>query len=279
VLLLALSLAMGMAGLAPVIVAVASLKHGYNMVYNSELVWSQDTTKKDSRLLKLSKGMELVLEAVPQSLLQTYIGVSYGQINPSAEHFNPMLASSIALSLFGAGLTLFGLEMEYRNEAGDVTIKLGTRYGLVTLLLRASQLGAAIFWVANLACALKEGALTLVVLIVWLFVWILIESMWLREGDNTNDIDGCLTCCCFCCAPTHFCLRIPRGSGKAPAVLWATHLVLVGSMVAMFYRRPHVPNNYAAYPNMSAAGRKTRLFVMPFYTKNDHFAKTGSGQT
>jgi len=27
------------------------------------------------------------------------------------------------------------------------------------------------------------------------------------------------------------------------------------------------------------AGKKTRLFALPFYTKNDHFAKTGSGQT
>ena len=25
--------------------------------------------------------------------------------------------------------------------------------------------------------------------------------------------------------------------------------------------------------------KKTRLFAMPFYTRNDHFTKTGSGQT
>ena len=36
------------------------------------------------------------------------------------------------------------------------------------MLLRASQLGAAIFWVALLGCGIKDGALTLVVLIVWL---------------------------------------------------------------------------------------------------------------
>ncbi len=246
---LALCVVMGMAGLAPVAVAIITLRHGYQMSESSS--WSQEKTKQDSQLLKLAKGMELVLEAVPQSLLQTYIGVSYGQINPSSEYFNPVLASSIGLSLFGAALTLFGLEMEFRNDKGDVTIKLGTRYGLVTLLLRASQLGAAIFWVALLGCGIKEGALTLVVLTVWLFVWILIESMMLREGDRDKPA-GCEVCCFFCCVPTYFCLRIPMGSVLAPAVLWATHLALVGSMATMFYRRQHVPNNYAAYPNMSA---------------------------
>lgn len=246
VVMMALVFAMGLAGLAPVVVALVSLKHGHRMSQDG-VIWKQDTVKQDSSVLKLAKGMELVLEAVPQSLLQTYIGVSYGQINPGTEFFNPVLAASIALSLFGAGLTLFGLEMEFRNQEGDVTIRLGSRYGYSTLLLRASQLGAAIFWVANLACALKEGALTLVVLTVWLFVWILIESMVLREGgDDEDEKDTCLTVCCFCWMPTYFCLRIPVGSGKAPAVLWATHLLLVGAMVALFYTQPHVPNNYAA---------------------------------
>lgn len=85
------------------------------------------------------------------------------------------------------------------------------------------------------------------VLTVWLFVWILIESMVLREGGDDELMKAtCLTVCCFCWMPTYFCLRIPGGSGKAPAVLWATHLLLVGAMVALFYTQPHVPNNYAA---------------------------------
>ena len=243
---IALIIAMGVVGLAPVVVAIVSLQHGYRMSQQNE-VWSQDTVKGDRRWLKGAKGMELVLEAVPQSLLQTYIGVSYGQINPNDEFFNPVLATSIALSFVGAALTLFGLEMEMRNKLGDVTIRLGSRYGVATLLLRASQLGCAIFWVANLACALKEGALTLVVLTVWLFVWILIESTFLRAGTlDDKPVNMCTTVCCFCWAPTYFCLRIPTRSGKAPVVLWATHLVLVGSMIALFYSRPHVPNNYAA---------------------------------
>jgi hypothetical protein len=35
----------------------------------------------------------------------------------------------------------------------------------------------------------------------------------------------------------------------------------------------------AAATMSSLCGGETRLFAMPFYTKNDHFTKTGSGET
>jgi len=35
----------------------------------------------------------------------------------------------------------------------------------------------------------------------------------------------------------------------------------------------------AAKPERCDRGKETRLFALPFYGQNDHFTKTGSGQT
>ena len=52
---------------------------------------------------------ELAFEALPQSTLQGYVAISYGKLNPSdPEHFSPLLAGSISISLLGAGATFFG---------------------------------------------------------------------------------------------------------------------------------------------------------------------------
>ena len=72
-------LAVGVAGLAPVAVAAWTLKHGYD--------GEEDDAKEMLKALKYFKVMELICEALPQSLLQSYVGVSYGKFNPSAEEY------------------------------------------------------------------------------------------------------------------------------------------------------------------------------------------------
>jgi hypothetical protein len=49
--------------------------------------------------LTLFKAMELVFEALPQSVLQTYVGVSYGQMDPGSDNFKPILVFSVATSM------------------------------------------------------------------------------------------------------------------------------------------------------------------------------------
>ena len=67
--------------------------------------------------LKLFKALELIVEMMPQSILQTYVGVAYGKFDPSSPTFSYLLPVSVTVSLLGAGSTVFGLEAEMRNAA------------------------------------------------------------------------------------------------------------------------------------------------------------------
>ena len=115
--------------------------------------------------LKVFKALELVIESVPQSVLQTYVGVAYGKCDPSSPTFSYLLPVSVTVSLLGAGSTVFGLEAEMRNAAANAgkdddapdkeVVSVGSRSGIVGLLLRTAQVTALIFWISRLGCAAK----------------------------------------------------------------------------------------------------------------------------
>ena len=77
------------------------------------------------KVLKAIKAAELVFEALPQSMLQTYVGVAYGKFNPSSPTFSYLLPVSVTVSLLGAGSTVFGLEAEMRNKQRKGVVSLG----------------------------------------------------------------------------------------------------------------------------------------------------------
>jgi hypothetical protein len=170
--------AVGVSGLAPVAVAAWTLKHGHD--------GDDEQANSMLQILKGLKVMELICEALPQSLLQSYVGVSYGKFNPSAEEyfkpsseepdnvecstavgcgageicmsgecgtlersFDPLLSASVCLSLFSAASTLFGIEMMSRNDEESALVTLASRYGVATLLLRAAQFGSTIFGIGT----------------------------------------------------------------------------------------------------------------------------------
>eukprot|EP01043_Picozoa_sp_COSAG02_P079956 COSAG02_NODE_18770_length_920_cov_1.002436_1_plen_276_part_01 len=88
----------GLSGLAPVAVAAITLYHGGAAA--QEL--------KSGFWMKAFKALELAFEALPQSILQAYVAIAYGRLNPSdPERFSRLLCFSISISLLGAGATCF----------------------------------------------------------------------------------------------------------------------------------------------------------------------------
>eukprot|EP01045_Picozoa_sp_COSAG04_P004117 COSAG04_NODE_175_length_21521_cov_167.404071_9_plen_1287_part_00 len=132
-----------------------------------------------AKVLKLFKVAELIVEMMPQSILQTYVGVAYGKFDPSSPTFSFLLPVSVTVSLLGAGSTVFGLEAEVRNAAAKKEmVSLGSRYGVVGLLLRTAQVTALIFWISLLGCAEKGWAAVAVVLGVLVFGGMCAEAVY-----------------------------------------------------------------------------------------------------
>jgi hypothetical protein len=248
----------GIAGLAPICVALLALKLGAS--------GDESKGKEMIQLLKIFKGCELVFEALPQSLLQTYVGTSYGQLNPSGDDFNPLLAGSVALSMVSGGSSILGLEFEARNSKSDVTLRIGSRYGFTTLMLRASQMASIVFWIALLGCGVKQPTVIFAVLAVMLFLWFVMETIGRDSAESMDSKKQRCFCICMnpvtgCCTgddedscpklvPCHKLEVVPGIKGAV--ILNTYHLLLVGAMAFYFFKAPHVPNNYAAYPNMTA---------------------------
>eukprot|EP01046_Picozoa_sp_COSAG06_P057893 COSAG06_NODE_11441_length_1509_cov_3.200709_1_plen_391_part_10 len=101
----------GMSGLAPVVVAALTLYQGKEA--------GRDL--KDGLIMKWFKALEVIFEALPQSILQAYVAVAYGRLNPSdPEHFSRLLCFSISISLLGAGTSGFNFEASLRNQRQQI---------------------------------------------------------------------------------------------------------------------------------------------------------------
>ena len=141
------------------------------------------------------------MEALPQSMLQAYVGISYGKLDPLAEDFSPLLAVSLFLSLFGAGSTLFAAETAARNvnELSPVRISAFSLYGLVSMLARAAEIAACVFWVALTSCAFKGfAAIAIVVIVVFMcFVNVMATSGDDRGSDSMLFFIKAMTWCCL----------------------------------------------------------------------------------
>eukprot|EP01045_Picozoa_sp_COSAG04_P032426 COSAG04_NODE_6352_length_1349_cov_1.920800_1_plen_368_part_10 len=243
---LPLGLLVGLPGLAPPAWAAIAL-------------YTKDV-EEGPQILKAFKAAELVFEALPQSILQcvpysrvsasllprirgsersllrrTYVGVAYGRFDPSGPEFSLLLPVSVAVSLLGAGSTAFGFEVMFRNEEGEgpSPFSLGSRYGIVALLLHTVQAAALIFWIALLGCAVKGGAWWAMLLAVLVFFGMVGEAAY--RGDT--DTGRCLYSFIHLGQP---------GDTLRGALLWgAVHLSLVGGMAAVFFETEPVDNNYA----------------------------------
>ena len=154
---------------------------------------------------------------------RTYVGVAYGEFDPSSPTFTLLLPVSVSVSLLGAGSTAVGFEAMGRNEGTEervdrrmwhdmstyvhTSVSLGSRYGIVALLLHTARAAALIFWIALLGCAVKGGAWWAMLLGVVIFGYMVHEAASRREIESV-------------------CLAL---------VLSAVHLGLLGGMVALFF--------------------------------------------
>jgi hypothetical protein len=222
-------------GLAPV--ATAGL-----MLYMGE---DADRALKDGFQMKGLKAAELVLEALPQSILQAYVAVSYGRLNPSdQEHFSSLLCFSISISLLGAGSTNFMAESTCRNQHDSaLQMKVGSRYGITTVLLRACQTGMLVFWIALMACAEKGLAIIAVVASLVVYIGMGFEATFGRTGEHFGKCE---------CGPNGFTMCLPTCCGllnNKPVltafVSNALPLLIAGGVASTFWTIEHVDNNYA----------------------------------
>jgi hypothetical protein len=211
----------GMSGLAPVVTATL-------MLYQGRLFCQPLLT--NGAIMKLFKALEVVFEALPQSILQAYVVVAYGRLNPSdSEHFSRLLCFSISISLLGAGTSGFNFEGAFRNQGRQV-VRTGSRYGIATILLRTCQTGMLVFWIALMACAEKGYAIYAVVASLIIYIGAFFEAGF--RGDGEVEVDGNFIQTCFRGTGT-FC-----GLGRKPmprAFLWNTLPLLIAGTVASIF--------------------------------------------
>eukprot|EP01047_Picozoa_sp_COSAG01_P114442 COSAG01_NODE_43116_length_433_cov_0.769461_1_plen_133_part_10 len=86
-------LVLGLPGLAPLAWTVTIMRDADSVLLRAG----------GAKALKLFKALELIVENVPQSVLQTYVGVAYGEFEPSSPTFSYLLPVSVTVSLLGAG--------------------------------------------------------------------------------------------------------------------------------------------------------------------------------
>mgnify|MGYP003329760103 CR=1 FL=1 len=67
------------------------------------------------KAVRVFKAMELYFEAMPQAVLQVYVGVAYGKLDLSSD-MDYLLAVSVFISLLGAGVTAAGFETMKREH-------------------------------------------------------------------------------------------------------------------------------------------------------------------
>ena len=235
---LPLGIFLGWLGFAPAAQAWITVKDARSTKVDDKVA------REDLMHLKIMKAIELLLEALPQLTLQTYVGVAYGQLDPGNDDFSITLATSVCLSMVRPGLALFSLEILARNQQRrqvtrpDLGIveedfpKLGLdqwQYGLATSLWRSAQVVAICMWFAMCACAFKFDALLAMPFIVTTFGLSVYESAFWRSTM----------------APT----GLPPAR-KLPA--WAltvsigmSQLVVVAGLIVAFNTFDHADNNYA----------------------------------
>ena len=225
-----IGLVLGLIGLAPACMGFLAL-------------WTKDVNALNH--LKVFKVVELVFEALPQAVLQVYVGVAFGLLDPSGADFDPLLAVSVAVSLLGAGASFTGFEALGRDGLaihGEVLVSVASAYGVATIVLRLAQTAALVFSIALLSCAFKGSAVAAMAVSIVLYVGMGFEAMT-RDQDRemqgcSNGIEACGGVCASLCGLSGYMSR--RG-----AVVWGLlHAALVGAFAAAFFLLDHLDNNY-----------------------------------
>lgn len=223
----------GALGLAPVFVGIVALKDWSTVhkedegTYDAEEEKKAEMAQQDTRLVYMHSALELVLESVPQAVLQTYIGISYGELAVDSDEFSPMLAFSVLCSFLASGVVMFDLESEQRNQdlSSSARLTLFSWYGVVTAIGRGAQVAALVLSSALCVCAFKGWASVTVLLSL---VVLLALTMHTNKMQSRGGMNRWLS------------------PNQAEMCEYGTHTLFVLLLAALFYSLPHVPNDYAA---------------------------------
>ncbi len=116
-------------------------------------------------------AVQLLLEAVPQSVLQSYLGITERMIDDQSEAYSPLVVASIATSVLGAGVSIFSIDTWLRPEVDYMP-----QYAVIAIAGYAATTCALVFWGALMSCAFGAAAF-----------WLLLMPVFF---------------CCFCCITT-----------------------------------------------------------------------------
>lgn len=161
----------GWLGLAPAILAAVALRDG--------AAGETQRLSKDLQWVITFGLLELGFETLPQSILQTSIGVSYGNFESGSDGFSALMVVSVSISFLAGGTNAFGAETMGRNRDGlppSHHIRLLSSYGLASVIARAALLGALVFGCSLWACAFAGWAVFAAVGAIIVVVWYTIEA-------------------------------------------------------------------------------------------------------
>lgn len=108
--------------------------------------------------------VDVCLETLPQSVLQSYVALSYGMINPSdPEKFSFTLLVSLFVSMVHAGTSFFHFEVLVRKQTSGIRLTTFSFYGGLVVFARVLQATAVAFGCGLMFCAFKgQGAIFMV---------------------------------------------------------------------------------------------------------------------
>jgi hypothetical protein len=233
---------LGIFGLIPATVCVLALKENGSVNSKKHLAESSDadaqcydahaeevaeSAQENTHLVYLQAGLELILESMPQAVLQTYIAVSYGQFDQhTATMSRPvviLLATSICCSFLASGVVMYDLESEERNQdlPSSAHLHIFSLYGALTIVGRAGQVASLVFANALCACAFKATAFPSIILAVLLLYVLTMYSKIQCKGARRTVSPNTLE-----------------------VFQYVGHAIYVLVMMMMFYLLPHMENDY-----------------------------------
>lgn len=112
--------------------------------------------------MKSFVGVQLLLEALPQSVLQTYLGITEGMMDAASANYQPLFVVSVAVASLGAGVSMYSIETRLRPG-----VKFMGRYAAVAVMGYASTFLSLVFWMALTSCAFETALFWLVLMIVF----------------------------------------------------------------------------------------------------------------
>ena len=193
---------------------------------------------------KVFKVLELVFEALPQLVLQTYVGIKFGSLDPSSADFDVLLACSVGVALLGSGASCLSFEAlgRYAFDSGEEMVTVASSYGVFTVLARSAQTASLVLSVALLGCAFKAGAAVAALLTIMLYVGLGFEAM---TRDEDRDSKRCCSGIQACGGKYSFLCGVAGQMSRRGAIVWAAlHALLVGASAAAFFLIEHVSSDY-----------------------------------